>query len=173
MDQHCKKIRAYKSKGFKNVCGHDDTGTVDHIISLAEGGVDAPINYQMLCRSCNQKKGANILEEKVPVIPTIQLADVIYNKLIVDELRNYKYYKKILSSLFGTDSFSNKEFTLFSDNLVQWISDYFSAFGVSIRPVNIGLRKRYIPKSRTQYCNSVNPDFNVKYDVSRLYRRVL
>jgi len=38
---------------------------VDHIIPLAKGGHDALYNVQVLCRTCNTKKGSKVLPEDV------------------------------------------------------------------------------------------------------------
>lgn len=39
-------------------CGATDDLAVDHIVAVANGGVDTIDNLQMLCRGCNSSKGA-------------------------------------------------------------------------------------------------------------------
>ena len=40
------------------LCMSEDNLTVDHIVSLVQGGTDEPDNLQILCRPCNSRKGA-------------------------------------------------------------------------------------------------------------------
>jgi 5-methylcytosine-specific restriction endonuclease McrA len=44
--------------------------TVDHIVPLSRGGVDALANLQFLCRSCNAQKGTTTLEGDTDVCAT-------------------------------------------------------------------------------------------------------
>lgn len=44
-------------------CGSDDDLTVDHVIPEVAGGTAVLGNLQTLCRPCNSKKCANILEK--------------------------------------------------------------------------------------------------------------
>jgi hypothetical protein len=39
-------------------CGRTDNLTVDHVLALAKGGSNDIDNLQLLCRSCNSRKGA-------------------------------------------------------------------------------------------------------------------
>ncbi len=39
-------------------CGAEKNLTIDHIVPLAKGGTNELNNLQILCRSCNSKKGA-------------------------------------------------------------------------------------------------------------------
>ncbi|KYQ73290.1 hypothetical protein AZH43_07245 [Acinetobacter pragensis] len=41
-------------------CGCFDNLTIDHIHPVTRGGTDDLENLQVLCRSCNSKKGTNI-----------------------------------------------------------------------------------------------------------------
>lgn len=49
------------------ICGRKikdlDDLTVDHIVPLAEGGVNAIENYQLAHKSCNEKKGSMMPDE--------------------------------------------------------------------------------------------------------------
>ena len=47
-------------------CGCSDNLTIDHIHPVAHGGTDELENLQVLCRSCNSKKGTNIQSEDKP-----------------------------------------------------------------------------------------------------------
>lgn len=52
-----KLLHKYK---FKCVyCGGKDDLTIDHIVPVSKGGSDDFNNLQILCRSCNSKKGNN------------------------------------------------------------------------------------------------------------------
>jgi len=41
-------------------CGSKENLTVDHIVSIAQGGTDAMANLQTLCRACNMQKGSKV-----------------------------------------------------------------------------------------------------------------
>lgn len=59
-------VRNYR-KVFKQICqkynfqcvhcGSNDELTIDHITPVKKGGTDDPENLQVLCKSCNSKKG--------------------------------------------------------------------------------------------------------------------
>lgn len=54
-----KLLHKYK---FKCVfCGNKENLTIDHIIPVSKGGSDDEDNLQILCKSCNSKKGAKIV----------------------------------------------------------------------------------------------------------------
>lgn len=42
------------------ICGTYDEPTVDHIVPVSAGGSDDLDNLQVLCRSCNSRKGARL-----------------------------------------------------------------------------------------------------------------
>lgn len=42
------------------LCDATENLTIDHIFPVAHGGADDPINFRVLCRSCNSAKGATI-----------------------------------------------------------------------------------------------------------------
>lgn len=46
-------------------CGTEDDLSVDHVISLFNGGDDTINNKQPLCRSCNSSKGKNDLDYRL------------------------------------------------------------------------------------------------------------
>lgn len=52
-----KDIAAVKEIGRCLACGSTDNLTVDHVIPLSKGGINAPSNLQCLCWTCNNKKG--------------------------------------------------------------------------------------------------------------------
>ena len=43
-------------------CGSDKSIEIDHVVPVALGGENDISNYQPLCRSCNAKKGATIID---------------------------------------------------------------------------------------------------------------
>ena len=54
-----RKIRARiieRDRGLCQLCGNEGD-SVDHIMPRIEGGTDDDSNLQLLCRSCNSKKG--------------------------------------------------------------------------------------------------------------------
>lgn len=53
-----KRIRGLPQKCA--MCGETDPLTVDHIIPLDKGGANTPDNLQILCRSCNNRKGTRV-----------------------------------------------------------------------------------------------------------------
>ena len=67
----------FRDKGRCAICSCDLTGlfstgyelAIDHIIPLALGGINDPTNLQILCNSCNGKKGGSNIHAsfKVPV----------------------------------------------------------------------------------------------------------
>jgi len=51
--------RIAKEQGeFCVICGRKDKLTVDHIIPLSKGGSNDNDNFQILCQTCNKRKGA-------------------------------------------------------------------------------------------------------------------
>ncbi|MHB8388262.1 MAG: HNH endonuclease [Acidobacteriaceae bacterium] len=49
--------------GICSYCGAHPATTVDHIIPVAHGGSDDPMNLRIACRWCNMSKGDRSLEE--------------------------------------------------------------------------------------------------------------
>jgi 5-methylcytosine-specific restriction endonuclease McrA len=44
-------------------CSVEDKLTVDHVVPISRGGLDAPDNVVPACKSCNSSKGAKLLTE--------------------------------------------------------------------------------------------------------------
>lgn len=42
-------------------CGGDNDLTIDHIVATATGGLDMPYNLTVACRSCNSRKGKQLV----------------------------------------------------------------------------------------------------------------
>lgn len=60
----------YERDGNKCLrCGSAYNLTIDHIVPLSKGGINYITNYQTLCKSCNLKKGANILDLRKDPLP--------------------------------------------------------------------------------------------------------
>ncbi|MCL8207737.1 MAG: HNH endonuclease [Actinomycetia bacterium] len=60
-DKKRRRNRLYRMYGKRcQQCGKTNSLTVDHIIPLSQGGTNALSNLQILCRACNQKKGASL-----------------------------------------------------------------------------------------------------------------
>jgi 5-methylcytosine-specific restriction endonuclease McrA len=51
-------------------CGAEQNISADHVIPLALGGVDAIVNIQPLCRTCNSQKQATVIDYRDPHILT-------------------------------------------------------------------------------------------------------
>jgi len=49
---------AKRNGEFCQWCGATDNLSVDHIVAVANGGGNESANLQLLCRSCNSRKGA-------------------------------------------------------------------------------------------------------------------
>lgn len=66
----CRKRRrqwlvwAYGSKCAK--CGAEKNLTIDHVVPICKGGGHNIENLQILCRSCNNKKGAEVIRYAEP-----------------------------------------------------------------------------------------------------------
>lgn len=58
-----KKAIKEKLGNVCKLCGSTTDLTIDHIIPLSKGGDNVLENYQILCRSCNSKKGTKINKE--------------------------------------------------------------------------------------------------------------
>lgn len=43
-------------------CGSERNKTIDHVIPLSRGGRNHVSNYQLLCRKCNELKGATTID---------------------------------------------------------------------------------------------------------------
>ncbi len=43
-------------------CGTEDDLVVDHVVSIAKGGLSEFENLQLLCRTCNNTKGKLIID---------------------------------------------------------------------------------------------------------------
>jgi 5-methylcytosine-specific restriction endonuclease McrA len=50
---------AIHAQPWCTTCGATTDLTGDHIVPRTHGGLNVPSNIQVLCRSCNSKKGAN------------------------------------------------------------------------------------------------------------------
>lgn len=63
--------------------------TVDHIVPRARGGWDSPVNAQVLCVGCNERKGDSIVDYRADVALRLALDDERREReLIPDELRH-------------------------------------------------------------------------------------
>jgi 5-methylcytosine-specific restriction endonuclease McrA len=47
-------------------CGATDRLEADHVIPVAKGGDNDPLNFQPLCRTCNASKGAMHIDYRTP-----------------------------------------------------------------------------------------------------------
>jgi HNH endonuclease len=52
--------RTPENQRFCKHCGSRENPSLDHIIPISRGGSDAWANIQILCRPCNDKKGARL-----------------------------------------------------------------------------------------------------------------
>lgn len=58
--------------------------TVDHLIPLAEGGIDEMTNYVTACRSCNEKKGSMSMKEFADCIKIDVVKLPVHGDLVID-----------------------------------------------------------------------------------------
>ena len=69
MPEWARRAVYFRDRGMCATCNTDLTGLVsvssvehyDHIVSLAEGGINDVTNLQLLCSACNLKKGRRLL----------------------------------------------------------------------------------------------------------------
>ena len=61
---HCKQCGCATPQTLLKDFTHKQAPTLDHIIPIELGGSHSPGNCQLLCRSCNSKKGASVLNER-------------------------------------------------------------------------------------------------------------
>lgn len=64
---HNKKMRSYYLNKFNYKCvkcGDDERLELDHILAITMGGDNSEDNIQVLCKSCNVKKGGNKHRDK-------------------------------------------------------------------------------------------------------------
>lgn len=65
-----REVKEYIYKKYGNnclCCGSDDDLTIDHVIPINKGGKNELDNLQPLCRSCNSKKGIDIIDYRKEV----------------------------------------------------------------------------------------------------------
>jgi len=68
-----------KRKAECAICGTKENLTIDHIIPLRKGGRNIISNIQLLCATCNQKKGSNPSLKNVKI--TAYIRQDTYRKL--------------------------------------------------------------------------------------------
>lgn len=49
------------------VCGATEDLTVDHVVPLSEGGNNAIVNLQILCKPCNSRKHTSTVDYRDPL----------------------------------------------------------------------------------------------------------
>jgi len=68
-----KKLRRAKNRCKQ--CGSNKDLTIDHIIPLSQGGTSESLNLQVLCRECNQAKGAKLPAELKRVLRVLEAVE--------------------------------------------------------------------------------------------------
>ncbi len=77
------------------LCGCEDCITVDHIISLYDGGTNRTINYQPLCCNCNRAKGSLSIDfDKKLFFNTPKVSNMSRFKML--EVSKFVYYCEYL-----------------------------------------------------------------------------
>lgn len=151
-------------------CGSTWHLTLDHIIPLSKNGLDSFANYQILCKSCNDKKKSEIYDEYSKSYSPEFVLNILYSSSVYP----YRDYKR---AVFNSAFPNITEHSMLSLNALKKSREYFEAYGINFNEFFKLLEQKtwhlmpsYIP-NKHKLSISFDPQFNIsKKDLDNYFR---
>lgn len=128
-------------------CGDTKSLTIDHIIPICYGGLDAITNFQLLCEYCNTLKGSLIPDTPVAVVRTTEL----YQYYIKNTINGSDRYKmNVFVNCFGKRTLNELFNTFVTLDQLDKLKEFSHVYKVIPIRMNIEHLVRYIPSTKEQ-----------------------